>query len=222
MVLLRSAIIALALGAVPAAANAVAFFNVSAGPSSAIQTNNDFKMQLSSLLLKKYSDTRNIALVGKGKVTFEFLASESGYTNAFKIGSVIYPETAYSNFFSAPVVFHTGIYTAATFKPSFITASPINVGLGIGDGLPGTGKGFGIFSKASAGNGAFTTNTVYFGMDDRTGHPDLDFDDMIVRATVSAVPEPAVWGSMILGFGLIGGALRRRVARTAPGGLATA
>lgn len=129
---------------------------------------------------------------------------------------------SYSQLFSTPVAFHSAIYTAASFKPSFITALPTNVGLGIDDGLPGTGKGFGIFSSMATGNSAFTTNTVYFGMDDRTGHPDLDFDDMIVRATVSAVPEPTIWAAMILGFAPIGGALRRRVSRTAPGSLATA
>ncbi len=30
---------------------------------------------------------------------------------------------------------------------------------------------------------------------------------------VAAVPEPATWGMMILGFGVIGGAMRRRAAR---------
>lgn len=87
---IRSAIITLALGAIPVSANAVAFFNVSAGPSFAIQSDNNFEAQLGVLNLKKYSDNRTIALMGKGRVTFEFLASESGYTNAFKIGSVIY------------------------------------------------------------------------------------------------------------------------------------
>jgi len=33
---------------------------------------------------------------------------------------------------------------------------------------------------------------------------------MSVNGILSAVPEPASWLSMLLGFGLIGGAMRRR------------
>lgn len=222
---IRSAIIALALGTIPAAANAVAFFNISSGTSVAIPSNNDFKANLNGLGLFKYSDIRNISLVGTGRVTFEFLGAESGYNNSFKIGSqIFYTESANANRFvnpNGPILFHTGIYNASTFKPSFFTASPL------GAGQPGNGNGFGIFSPTSignttVGNNGFTATTIYFGFDDRTSHPDKDFDDIIVRATVSAVPEPAIWGSMILGFGVIGGALRRRGTRTARGGLAPA
>jgi hypothetical protein len=33
---------------------------------------------------------------------------------------------------------------------------------------------------------------------------------MLFFGTFSGVPEPATWGLMILGFGLVGGAMRRR------------
>lgn len=46
----------------------------------------------------------------------------------------------------------------------------------------------------------------------------LALDDLTLTATTSAtaaVPEPATWATMVAGFGLLGGALRRRAARPA-------
>ena len=40
------------------------------------------------------------------------------------------------------------------------------------------------------------------------------FDTTGLTLSVSAVPEPATWGLMILGFGAVGGAMRRRRAAT--------
>ena len=34
--------------------------------------------------------------------------------------------------------------------------------------------------------------------------------DLTFSATISAVPEPATWGMMILGFGMLGAAMRTR------------
>lgn len=45
------------------------------------------------------------------------------------------------------------------------------------------------------------------------GAPGLD--DVVLTQDVAAVPEPAAWALMIGGFGLAGGALRRRRAQTA-------
>lgn len=42
------------------------------------------------------------------------------------------------------------------------------------------------------------------------GGNSFEFDNL-----AAAVPEPAMWGMMILGFGLVGGALRRRPSTTA-------
>jgi hypothetical protein len=36
-----------------------------------------------------------------------------------------------------------------------------------------------------------------------------------IRGFLDAVPEPAAWGLMLLGFGLVGGAVRMRRARAA-------
>lgn len=38
----------------------------------------------------------------------------------------------------------------------------------------------------------------------------LSFSNGIVNGLTGAVPEPATWVMLLLGFGMIGGALRRR------------
>jgi PEP-CTERM motif len=44
-----------------------------------------------------------------------------------------------------------------------------------------------------------------------TGAPgDWSIDNILVNATPGAVPEPATWGLMLAGFGIVGGAMRRR------------
>ncbi|MBC7506370.1 MAG: PEPxxWA-CTERM sorting domain-containing protein [Sandarakinorhabdus sp.] len=44
---------------------------------------------------------------------------------------------------------------------------------------------------------------------------EYSYDSTGLKAVVTYVPEPATWMTMIVGFGLIGAAARRRVARTA-------
>jgi hypothetical protein len=59
------------------------------------------------------------------------------------------------------------------------------------------------FTVAAGGSGTFTTQTIF-----GTGQPDQ------VVLPPSAVPEPATWAMFIGGFGLVGGALRRRRVQT--------
>jgi hypothetical protein len=54
----------------------------------------------------------------------------------------------------------------------------------------------------------FTGDFAYHEYDGATGR--LVFDDQLTLAQVRDVPEPATWAMMIAGFGLVGGALRRR------------
>lgn len=58
----------------------------------------------------------------------------------------------------------------------------------------------------------YTSDTLYFGFNDN-GSRDADYDDYVIKIT-SAVPEPATWGLMLVGFGLMGAAMRRRTVRT--------
>jgi len=59
--------------------------------------------------------------------------------------------------------------------------------------------------------------TFYFGYDDQPSQQDNDYDDMIIRATVtSAVPEPVTWAMMLIGFGATAGAMRSAKRRLKP------
>ncbi|MDX2209878.1 MAG: PEPxxWA-CTERM sorting domain-containing protein [Sphingopyxis sp.] len=48
----------------------------------------------------------------------------------------------------------------------------------------------------------------YYSGEDLPKGGDFDYNDMSWVSTTGAVPEPATWAMMIMGFGLIGGALR--------------
>ncbi len=58
----------------------------------------------------------------------------------------------------------------------------------------------------SNGTGFSKVNSVTFSS---TGYTYNGLDNLVLSAT-SAVPEPATWALMILGFGAVGGAMRRR------------
>jgi len=80
-----------------------------------------------------------------------------------------------------------------------------------GGGDIGT-QNFGVFLDALAMTGDVINAPVfYIGFDDQITADDDDYDDLIIRATVTpAVPEPATWAMMLLGFGSVGFAMRRR------------
>ena len=52
----------------------------------------------------------------------------------------------------------------------------------------------------------------YYGVEDLKFGGDFDYNDFTFVSTTAGIPEPATWAFMILGFGLIGGALRSRKA----------
>lgn len=53
-----------------------------------------------------------------------------------------------------------------------------------------------------------TVTGDYYSVEDIKGGGDRDYNDFAFVSTTAPVPEPATWAMMILGFGLIGGALR--------------
>ncbi|GEM_PF-1602538 len=83
----------------------------------------------------------------------------------------------------------------------------VGTGLGSGTGVGGATDDFSLTFNPYTGSFA---NLLY-----ATANPAISFAfaDRIVLtpATAAAVPEPASWALIILGFGLTGGAIRRRV-----------
>ncbi|MCG2839687.1 PEPxxWA-CTERM sorting domain-containing protein [Sandaracinobacter sp. RS1-74] len=76
-----------------------------------------------------------------------------------------------------------------------------------------------IYSADYAGGDWGIPAGVYVGFEDLLGGGDRDYDDLrfvftnVGGGEVGGVPEPTTWAMLIAGFGLVGVAARRRVAR---------
>lgn len=201
----------LILGAAAAAllagtANAAFVVDVAAPVLGIPTPGNDFKADLNAEGLVNFA-VGNSVFANIGRYKFEYLGSESGFTNVFRAnglygGSLEYTEIDGSATFAAPIDF--GELVLGAGEPDFWFFSN-------GAGAP-FGPGSNSFSvflpEGVAAGDSYVTNTLYIGFDDNTGNPDDNHDDFLVRVT--AVPEPATWAMMIAGFGLVGGAMRRR------------
>ena len=221
---MRIKTIALAAAAAVSAASAPAIaaptFNVAVPAGSveevpstrpAFMDNNNFHAQLAGLGYTHESIGAGVTVVEGGIVTFEFLGSESGYADFMKLGgalgvTVFSENTLYSDYFG-------GGAPTASFS---VGAGVLDIFFGNAQGLGRTANGaggsggFAVFLP-SAGTGSFSSNVIYFGYDDdNLQNPDDNHDDMIIRATISAVPEASTWAMMIAGFAAVGMTVRRR------------
>lgn len=125
---------------------------------------------------------------GGGTATFSFGVGASSF--GFDLGS--------ADDYNAVTVFFAGggsqTFTGAQLNP------------------PGPATGNQMIAQTNGrvtifGNGAIITSARF-----SSGQPSFEFDNI----GIAAVPEPATWAMLILGFGVIGGAMRRsKVARTA-------
>ncbi|MBK6297623.1 MAG: PEP-CTERM sorting domain-containing protein [Sphingomonadales bacterium] len=200
----------------PGVAQAAATVTINFSGTTAVPSNNDFQSQLSGLGLNAYT-ALGASLIANGPVslTFEFLGSESGYSDTFSTGSgVTYTESSWlENHFAAPILIGTTYFAGGDLK-NFLNFTTSGVGIGGANATVGD-EGFGIFLSRGMTSGS-STNVFYLGFDDQISKTDDNHDDFIVRVTVnSPVPEPSTWAMLLFGFGVVGFALRRRVSRTA-------
>jgi len=176
--------------------------------TTAVPGNNDFKPQLNGLGLTQLTSTdASIILNGGATLTFYYLGAESAYNDTFTAGTgpgpVSLTETANANNFASPVFIGSKSFASGDLAGLLNFTSNLGKAAGIGD------DGFGIFLGPNAWSG-MTANEFYLGYDDQIYRPDDDYDDFVVRVTVTdAVPEPATWAMMLLGFGAVGFAMRR-------------
>lgn len=131
-------------------------------------------------------------------------------------GQTSSPNLAYSASGAGYVNFLAGITTGLNFSYGAFA----NSSLSIYDGLSGSGTLLGTFQLAQndpynfdfvalpfsgiAHSVVITSGETQFGWDD------LTFGSL----TPGAIPEPATWALMLLGFGLVGAAMRRRTTAT--------
>ena len=189
----------------PSAANAAFLVNYS--NNSAISLANDFRAPLTILGQTRQTTMGTILLTSAASITFEYLGSESGLVDRFTAGPVTGTENNTNNF-AAPVLLGTASFNAGVFAPFFSRSGSSLLT------LPGMDS-FGILlGSLTAPAGSFNSNVLYFAFDDLITGADDDYDDFIVRATIStvpnAVPEPTTWAMIMLGFGVVGYSLRSR------------
>lgn len=191
---------ALALAAVPAAA---VQFIVTFNGTSPILNINDFRSDLAGVGLTALTTNGTIAVDGRSRVTYYYLASESRQVDSFTDtnGSFGSYDEFNATDFGAPKLIGSVIYNSA----GAIGAQFSDGGLAV----PGD-EAFGIFLPSLSTTSTYNTSSVYFGYDDKLTDRDDNHDDFIIRADISVVPEPTTWALLITGFGMVGYAARRR------------
>ena len=215
-----AALSALALPAQAQATATITFPGTEAipGPGGGPGSDNMFAGELSGLGLDVFASLgADIVLDVAHVIRFDFLGSESGFSDTFTAGAVTWTETSAhdpgENHFAAPIFLGLDAFGAGSLAGSlnFTTSGfPIQPGTQpvttVGD------LGFAIFLPRAAQSGLVLNDgdSFYIGFDDYISGDD-NHDDFIVRATLlPAVPEPSTWLLMILGFGAIGFGMRQR------------
>lgn len=185
-------------------------FNPASPNTKAMPGNNDFKALLNSPYgLTRYTSTGAVLTLDTASyITFWFYGSESGYNDVFSTVStpnLTIPEnTPFQNNFASPVYIGEGLFSAGSLAGRLNFSSVGGKAATVGE------NGFGIFLTDGQTSGG-SVNSFWFGYDDQITGADDDYDDMIIFAQVrAAVPEPSTWAMMLLGFGALGAAMRRR------------
>jgi len=192
---------------VPAVAQAQSV-QINYGASNPVPGNNDFQAQLAGLGFTSFTTTgATLILDANATIFFEYLGSESGYTDTFTAGPVVGVENDTNNF-AAPIPLGFANFLAGSLGTLLNFTSSVGMPATVGQ------DGFGIFLGPNQLTGQSFT-TFYIGYDDEINNQDDNHDDFIVRATVlQAVPEPTTWAMMLIGFAGVGYSMRRRRAAT--------
>lgn len=212
-------ITASAVAAFAAPAHAINFV-ASYDSSGPIASNNNFRSNLNTL--GYYNVTTSLSDLGfsasRAKITFYVLASEASFRDSFTATGTLEGAVSYTRPVAAGNLFNnfgTGgeligsIKTTNTDNWLFTSLSALGAPAAVGD------EGFGLFLKRSYVSGGSLGDTIYFAYDDQINNRDDNHDDLIIKAVISEVPEPATWLTMIAGFGMVGYQLRRRTVKVA-------
>jgi hypothetical protein len=151
---------------------------------------------------------------GPLKVEYTYLGKEAGDTNSFLVLGNLQFSTAssVSGDMTSQTVLLAGLLNFA-FGANQTTASVTNGSNSSGsNGVPNF---FVSFYDQFGNLGALSGNSGVIAFDDGGSPADSDYDDLVVRFTVSAVPEPTTWAMMLLGFAGIGLLAYRRKSKLA-------
>ncbi len=207
--------------AVTSAANAAPTFTVKLGTTaSATPALNDFQSSLPGF--ETFGASVTVDSAEPVLIMFEYIGSESNYFTKFTFGSQELNDTLwYKEGLFGPgdpdyqVIFAV-VPGSTTLAMTFSANDPTSLPATSGDGTTEGDHGFAVFLPNALNSGDLYTgsNVLYFGYDDNGAGPDDNHDDMIIRATVLPVPEPASWALMVAGVAAVGLSMRRRTATT--------
>ena len=196
-----------AVGSIAVANPAGAAVIIGFDTPSTIPVSNDFTVDLNGLGLTQLA-TSGISLVldEDSTITFDVLGTESGFDDSFSAAGLTYTEfTSMLNSFASPISIGSANFSAGDLAGLLTFTSSGGRTATLGE------DGLGLFLGPDALSGD-SASVFYLGFDDQNTDQDGDFDDLIVRATVSpvlAVPEATTWAMALLGFGVAGFAMRR-------------
>jgi PEP-CTERM motif-containing protein len=152
---------------------------------------------------------------GPLKIEYAYLGKEAGDTNTFLVLGNLRFSTAISEYEdkTSETVSLAGLLNFA-FGANQATASVSN---GSNPSAPtGVPNFFISFYDKFDKLGALSGSAGIIAFDDGGGRQaDGDYDDLVVRFNVSAVPEPTTWAMMLLGFAGIGLLAYRRKSKLA-------
>jgi hypothetical protein len=200
------AAVALGAAAVPASAAPVITFNGGQGGNAAGTT-----------VFQNYDSLTSGSSIGTDAFVYSSsgsTASRPGFGSSGNFAAVL-ANGSYSVAFAASSVFSFVLGSLDTYNTLLLSFEDgTSLSLAGGDI-----KGGGAFTSGSTGsatsNGLVTYNAGtgprMVGATFTSTDNSFEFDNL----AANGVPEPATWALMILGFGAVGGALRRRTARQA-------
>lgn len=226
--IILGAIAAAVLWAAPSQAAIQLRFDGDTGSLSFAQltaNNNSFMPEIGALGFDAFWYDTDIHFTEDGTVSFYAVGAESGYNNDFVAGmadsAYFFENGDFNNFNPLPAAFGTITVQAGTsarnsqhdFEFSNNQANEFV------SHMENNGQGMGVFFDSQyqftnkRGKERVNTDTILLAFADNGGSSDADYDDLMILAKfTSAVPEPATWLMMIMGFGLVGVASRRRKA----------
>jgi PEP-CTERM motif len=128
-----------------------------------------------------------------GNLTFSLVGYEAGYNNAFTTGG----QRLDNRLGSMPLLGNSFSFASLAAAPLDFSFLSNGMGALFGNGSSSTG----VIMSNDGQEALLVFNDTYF---------DGDFDDMVVRVSISAVPEPETFAMLIGGLGLVAAAVRRR------------
>jgi PEP-CTERM motif len=163
---------------------------------------------------------------GPVNITYTLIGYEAGFHNTFLVNGsdVFFGGGGTSGTLGSPL--------ANTFTASMTVSGLLDFAFGANQTTPSVTNGSNPFTTTSTSTNQpnffvsfydslnqFSSNTSgnsgVIALDDSGAGPDRDFDDLVIRFQVTAVPEPSTWAMMLLGFAGVGFMAYRRKSKPA-------